>query len=205
MSLGGHDYLATLVPLRGANALDLQAAELLAMPLDPFLAPFNRLLLWILGAGAAGLLLALLVALVSARSVTAPLARLTNATAALALGERIDLPEPATKDEVGLLTDRFRALIAELKAKEEMVAMLEQVRSAGAVNTRVAKEADMTVVDVDATVSLLGKPMPAPKRLTIKEGEVFASRYKRCGSRGASPTATCCAPTISPRPTASPS
>ena len=184
VSLGGHDYLATLVPLRGANALDLQAAELLAMPLDPFLAPFNRLRFWILGAGAAGLLLALLVALVSARSVTAPLASLTNATAALALGERIELPEPATKDEVGLLTDRFRALIAELRAKEEMVAMLEQVRSAGAVNTRVAKEADMTVVDVDATVSLLGKPMPAPKRLTIKEGEVFASRYKVEGVLG---------------------
>ena len=184
MSLEGHDYLATLVPLRGVNALDLQASELLAMPLDPFLAPFNRLKGWILGAGAAGLLLALLVALVSARSVTAPLARLTDATAALAQGERIELPERPAKDEVGLLTERFRGLIAELKAKEEMVAMLEQVRSAGAVNTRVAMQADMTVVDVDATVSLLGKPLPAPKRLTIKEGEVFASRYKVEGVLG---------------------
>ena len=184
VSLGGHDYLATLVPLRGANALNLQAAELLAMPLDPFLAPFNQLRLWILGAGAAGLLLALLVALVSARSVTAPLANLTEATAALAEGRRPELPESGQKDEVGLLTDRFRGLIAELKAKEDMVAMLEQVRSAGAVNTRVAKEADMTVVDVDATVSLLGKPLPAPRRLTIKEGETFAGRYKVEGVLG---------------------
>lgn len=178
ISLGGHDYLATLVPLRGVNAADLQAAELLAMPLDRFMAPFNRLLFWILGAGAAGLLLALLVALVSARSVTAPLAHLTEATSALAAGNRIDLPESSRQDEVGLLTNRFRQLLAELKAKEDMVAMLEQVRSAGAVNTRVAKEADMTVVDVDATVSLLGKPMPSPRRLTIKEGETFAGRYK---------------------------
>jgi serine/threonine-protein kinase len=184
MNLQGHDYLATLVPLRGVNALDLQAGELLAMPLDPFMAPFDRLKGWILGAGAAGLLLALLVALVSARSVTAPLAHLTEATSALAEGKRIELPESSQMDEVGLLTERFRGLLAELKAKEEMVAMLEQVRSAGAVNTRVAKEADMTVVDVDATVSLLGKPLPSPKRLTVKEGETFAGRYKVEGVLG---------------------
>lgn len=184
VSLNGHDYLATLVPLRGANALDLQAAELLAMPLDPFLAPFTRLQVWIIGAGAAGLLLALLVALASARSVTAPLARLTEATAALAEGRRPELPESGQEDEVGLLTDRFRGLIAELKAKEEMVAMLEQVRSDSAGSTRVAKEADMTVVDVDATVSLLGKPLPAPRRLTIKEGETFAGRYRVEGVLG---------------------
>ncbi|HET8901081.1 MAG TPA: protein kinase [Holophagaceae bacterium] len=184
LTLGGHDYLATLVPLRGANALDLQAAELLVMPLEPFLAPFNRLRLWILGAGAAGLLLALLVALVSARSVTAPLAHLTEATAALAEGRRPELPASGQMDEVGLLTDRFRGLMEELKAKEDMVAMLEQVRSAGAVNTRVAKDADMTVVDVDATVSLLGKPLPSPKRLTIKEGETFAGRYRVDGVLG---------------------
>ncbi|MBS1766931.1 MAG: protein kinase [Acidobacteria bacterium] len=184
LRIEGHDYLATLVPLRGVNALDLQAAEMLAMPLDPFMAPFDRLKGWILGAGAAGLLLALLVALVSARSVTAPLARLADATSRLAGGERIELPEPTAKDEVGLLTERFRGLIAELRAKEEMVAMLEQVRSGGAVNTRIAAQADMTVVDVDATVSLLGKSLPAPKRLTIKEGEVFASRYKVEGVLG---------------------
>ncbi|HZU52959.1 MAG TPA: protein kinase, partial [Holophagaceae bacterium] len=184
ISLGGHSFLATLVPLRGANALDLQAAELLVMPLDRFLAPFNHLLFWILGAGAAGLLLALVVALLSARSVTAPLAHLTEATSALAEGKRIELPESTQKDEVGLLTERFRGLLEELKAKEEMVAMLEQVRSGGAVNTRVAKEADMTVVDVDATVSLLGKPLPPPKRLTIKEGETFAGRYKVEGVLG---------------------
>lgn len=184
ISLGGHSFLATLVPLRGANALDLQAAELLVMPLDRFLAPFNRLLFWILGAGAGGLLLALVVALLSARSVTAPLAHLTEATSALAEGKRIELPESTQKDEVGLLTERFRGLLSELKAKEDMVAMLEQVRSGGAVNTRVAKEADMTVVDVDATVSLLGKPLPSPKRLTIKEGETFAGRYKVEGVLG---------------------
>lgn len=185
LSLGGHDQLATLVPLRGANAADLQAAELLVMPLDPFLAPYTRLRYWILGAGAAGLLLALLVALFSARSVTAPLERLTDATAALVEGRRPDLPESNQRDEVGLLTDRFRGLLSELKAKEDMVAMLEQVRSAGAVqHTRATKEAEMTVVDVDATVSLLGQPMPAPKRLTIKEGETFAGRYRVEGVLG---------------------
>lgn len=184
ITLGGHDQLATLVPLRGANAADLQAAELLVMPLDPFLAPYTRLRYWILGAGAAGLLLALLVALLSARSVTAPLAHLTEATAALAEGRRPDLPEVAQKDEVGLLTDRFRGLLSELKAKEDMVAMLEQVRSTGAGQTRATKDADMTVVDVDATVSLLGQPLPAPKRLTIKEGETFAGRYRVEGVLG---------------------
>ncbi|HEU4951468.1 MAG TPA: protein kinase [Holophagaceae bacterium] len=183
VELGGHAYLATLVPLRGANALDLQATELLAMPLEPFLAPFNRLRLWILGAGAAGLLLALLVALLSARSVTAPLGRLTEATAALAEGRRPELPVTPGGDEVGLLTERFRALIAELKAKEDMVAMLEQVQAASAHNTRIA-QADVTVVDVDATVSLLGKPLPSPRRLTLKEGETFAGRYKVEGVLG---------------------
>ncbi|MBK8726865.1 MAG: protein kinase [Holophagaceae bacterium] len=198
LEIGGQPYLAVLAPLKAANALDLEVADLVLMPLDPFLAPFNAIRNAILVAGALGLLIAILVALTSARRVTAPLASLTQAAVALSEGERPEIPALKGEDEVGYLTLAFRALLAELRAKDELLAALEAVRAqdgsgggmAGGLHTMGSK-VGMSVVDLDATVRItesqaIRGEMPALQRktITLKPGDIFAGRYRIDGILG---------------------
>lgn len=196
VTVGSKPYLAMLAPLRGANAVDLEVADLLLMPLDPFLAPFRLIRNVILVAGALGLVIAIIVALSSARRVTAPLAHLTEAAVLLSEGERPEIPALKGEDEVGYLTLAFRALLSELKAKDELLAALESVRAqegggmAEGLHTMGSK-VGMSVVDIDATVRLTDSmairgEMPAPQKrtVTLKPGDVFAARYRIEGILG---------------------
>jgi serine/threonine-protein kinase len=172
-------------------------ADLVLMPLDPFLAPFTKIRNAILLAGALGLAFATVFALTSARRVTAPLASLTAATAALSQGERPEIPALQSQDEVGYLTQAFRALLAELKAKDELLAALESVRAqegsggmAGGLESMGSK-VGMSVVDLEATVRLTQSqalrgelPEPQKKTLTLRPGDIFAGRYRIEGVLG---------------------
>jgi serine/threonine-protein kinase len=186
-------YLAVLAPLKGVNALDLQIGDVVMMPLEPFLAPFATIRNVILATGAGGLLLAIILSLTSSRAVTSPLAALARATALLAEGERPEIPALNSQDEVGYLTQAFRAMLSELKAKDELLAALENLdsgngrRGMGAEMESVAQSRlSMSAVDVDATMVLptasqvMQGAVPAPqrKRVTLKEGEIFAGRYR---------------------------
>ena len=106
--IDGRNYLGMISPLHGVNALDLEMADALMMPVDPLLAPFRNLQRAILAVGAAGLVVALALSLRSARKVTAPLKTLAAAAQSLAEG---DPPESLglepTADEVGVLTRTF--------------------------------------------------------------------------------------------------
>ncbi|HJV21625.1 MAG TPA: protein kinase, partial [Holophagaceae bacterium] len=183
VQLDGHDQLAILARMNGANALDLRMAELITVPLAPYLRPFQVIQRAILGVGLGGMLVALLLALGTARKVTAPLARLTEATAVLAEGGRPELPRGGS-DEVGVLTQAFRALLGELKAKEDLLTALESLRAAEQSQDALSK-VGMSMVDVDATVVMPsasqvaagGVPMLQRRRVTLKEGETFGGRY----------------------------
>lgn len=183
LPIEGNDHLAVLARLDGANAADLGMANLITMPLEPFTRPFRTLQQAILLAGGLGMLLALLVALATARAVTAPLARLTQATGALAEGARPELPA-AGSDEVGSLTAAFRLLLSELKAKEELIVALEKVRGAEA--SRDLSKVGMSMVDVDATMMIPSAsqmaagavPQMQKRTLTLKEGDAFGDRYR---------------------------
>jgi serine/threonine-protein kinase len=197
LGIGGHPYLAVLAPLKAANALDLEVADLVLMPLDPFLAPFNAIRNAILLAGAVGLVLSMLFSLASAKRVTAPLASLTHAAVALSEGERPEIPALKGEDEVGYLTLAFRALLSELKAKDELLAAMEAVRAqqgsggmAGGLDT-MGSRVGMSVVDIDATVSITESqairgelPAPQKKTITLKPGDLFAGRYRIEGILG---------------------
>ncbi|MBL0211275.1 MAG: protein kinase [Holophagaceae bacterium] len=193
VALEGRPYLAVLAPLKGVNALDLRIADVVMMPLEPFLAPFVTIRNVILATGAGGLLLAMIFSLTSSRAVTSPLSALARATAQLAEGERPEIPALNSQDEVGYLTQAFRAMLSELKAKDELLAALEHLdpkdgrRGMGAEMESVAQSrVSMSAVDVDATIMLATTsqvmrgedPSPQRKRVTLKEGEIFAGRYR---------------------------
>jgi serine/threonine-protein kinase len=174
LDLDGRPYLGMLTALRGVNALDLEMAGILLMPVDPLLAPFRTVQRAILGAGLAGLALALALSLRSARRVTAPLQVLVGATEALAQGRAPGtLPVLPGGDEVGRLTRAFRSMQAELRAKDELLALLDPVRAPGPEPTPAPGAHDPTAP--------VARPAPdAPPALpdALREGSVFAGRYR---------------------------
>jgi len=190
----GRTYLGMISPLRGVNALDLEMANVLLMPVDPLLAPFRNLQRAILAVGLAGLLVALGLSLRSARKVTAPLKTLANAAEALAQGQR---PETLTivpsQDEVGVLTRAFKSMLAELRAKDDLLALLETARRAPAGRGASIDPAPGSPLpggppSVDEATRRLGPavsrheddPLPA----ALREGGVFATRYRVDGLLG---------------------
>ena len=153
LTVEGRPYLGMLSALRGVNALDLEMAGFLMMPMEPLLAPFRTLQRAILWAGVAGICIALWLGLLSARRVTAPLQALVAATEAVAAGRA---PEtlalvPGT-DEVGMLTRAFRSMQSELQAKDDLLALLDKTRGAA--------------------------HGPPPEPAEVRVGETFAARYR---------------------------
>jgi serine/threonine-protein kinase len=184
LDLDGQRYLGMLSPLRGVNALDLEMAELLMMPVEPLLAPFRTLQRAILAAGLAGLLLALWIGLRSARGVTAPLQLLVAATEALAEGQPpVPLPPEPGPDEVGALTRAFRSMQRELQAKDAMLAILAKAQP-------VARGEATLPPPATSPPALAGAPpapgAPEPDGLPpgLREGAAFAGRYRVDGILG---------------------
>lgn len=195
--VAGRTHLGMISPLRGVNALDLEMADVLMMPMDPLLAPFRNLQKAILIVGILGLLAALGLSLHSARKVTAPLKALATAAEALAEGEP---PETLAilpgKDEVGVLTRTFKTMLAELRAKDDLLALLEttrrgQGRSGPAVlptspaSALMEVGADPALNELTVRLGSLaskdeGEALPA----VLQEGEVFAGRYRVEGLLG---------------------
>lgn len=186
--LDGRTYLGRISPLRGVNALDLEMAEVLLMPVDPLLAPFRNLQRAILAVGAAGLFVALGLSLWSARKVTAPLKTLAGAAEALAGGQ---WPETVTlvpsPDEVGVLTRTFKAMLAELRAKDDLLTLLETARKGPAPDPAPRPPAPAPWSQDEATrrlepaaVRRTEEPLPT----ALREGGVFAARYRVDGLLG---------------------
>ncbi|HEX7554285.1 MAG TPA: protein kinase, partial [Geothrix sp.] len=194
--VAGRNYLGMISPIRGVNALDLEMADVLLMPMDPLLAPFRNLQKAILAVGVVGLFVALGLSLRSARKVTAPLNALAAAAEALAEGEAPEtLSIIPTQDEVGVLTRTFNSMLGELKAKAELLALLDKTRrdqgerpAGGPPPSRALKrEAGLDPASDDATrrlrsLALIAEDQPLPAAL--QEGGTFAGRYRVEGLLG---------------------
>jgi serine/threonine-protein kinase len=184
--VGGRNYLGMVSPIRGVNALDLEMAEVLLMPVDPLLAPFRNLQRAILAVGAAGLLVALALSLRSARKVTAPLKELAAATEALAAGEPLEtLALSPTQDEVGVLTRAFKSMVAELKVKDDLLALLASARKRpmeGSAKPPVLRPPSLGETGIDeATRRLVPAATPVPEEplpAALGIGATFAGRYR---------------------------
>lgn len=186
LMLEDKEQLAMLVGMKGIGAESLQMAKLVTVPLDPFLRPFQKLQHAIVGAGALALVLALLLALTTARSVTAPLTRLTLAVGELAEGRRPELPQNVHRDEVGALARGFRTLLSELKAKEELLTALEQLRDAQ-VSQDLPFEMSHSESGQETTTPIRQSPeartgpiktLVPTARFNFKAGDMFAGRFR---------------------------
>ncbi len=182
LELDGRSYLGMISPVRGVNALDLEMACVLLLPTEPLLAPFRTLQRAIMAVGAAGLLLALWLGQRSARSVTAPLQALASAAGALAEGHTPEaLALVASQDEVGVLTRTFRSMLAELQAKDDLLALLA---SAGKVKAPAAATAAPHLPEATIALKTAARADDELLPAQLKAGEVFAGRYRVEGLLG---------------------
>ena len=182
VQLEGQDHLGMLCAMQG-SAPGLELAELVTVPLAPFLRPFHMIQEAILWVGLLAMGLGLILALRTAHAVTAPLAGLTRAMAALAEGDRPNLPPAPGRDEVGDLSRAFRTLLAELKAKDELLHALEQIRSAqgshsGPGLTLTVPEDTIMLGATDDTRTQGTGPGPGPEPLVLRKGDRLGDRYR---------------------------
>jgi class 3 adenylate cyclase/HAMP domain-containing protein len=118
-----------LIPQRLTPAGGTAAASVIAVPLDPVLAPFERIQRVAGLAGAFALLLAAILATVLSRGLTRPVERLVAATRRVARGE-YDVRVPVrANDEIGTLGAAFNRMAEGLQLKERYRGVLDKVVS----------------------------------------------------------------------------
>jgi len=108
---------------------DSEGLRIAAVPLEPFLAPLDRItaILWITGAGS--MALALVLALGLGRRLAGPARRLAAAAAAVAEGKLDTTVEVTSGDELGRLAGAFNDMTAGLRLKEQYRGVLDKVVS----------------------------------------------------------------------------
>lgn len=103
--------------------------RVVAVPLDPVLAPFRRIGRALLVGGLGALVLALLVGWALSRGLTRPVRALAAATERVARGDlEVQVPE-RSRDEVGRLAGAFNRMTRDLRLKEEYRSVLDKVVS----------------------------------------------------------------------------
>jgi eukaryotic-like serine/threonine-protein kinase len=168
LSAGGEPWVGVVGPLRTADgravagfaALRSRGAEL---------APYTALqqtLVWSFGAG---LLLALVSALVIARQVTQPVRQLVSLTRDVSEGRFPEKFEVSSRDEVGELASAFGRMVADLKQKQELVEYLQSTGGAPTVELAVTPPGG-------GPTQPGGPPRSAPR--TLRPGQVLADRYE---------------------------
>jgi len=103
--------------------------RVLAVPLDPALAPFDRILLALLITGGLALVLAFGVSLFLARGLTRPVEAMVAATRRVAVGDYEARVQVNTRDELSVLADAFNEMTIGLQLKEQYRGVLDKVVS----------------------------------------------------------------------------
>ena len=127
--IGSTHYVGLGDVLRSAGGTPL-GGFLMLRNRDAEFATFARLQRTILLTGGIGIVVAALLSLLLARQMTRPLGRLMDATKRAADGD-YDAKFPTTsRDEIGTLADAFRALLADLREKQQLVEFLSSTDQA---------------------------------------------------------------------------
>jgi HAMP domain-containing protein/predicted Ser/Thr protein kinase len=171
IELGGQTWVGSRATIATASGVPI-GGFLALRSLDQELAAtgFTDLQRALLIAGGAGVLLALIVSLVTARQVARPVTQLANATRRAAEGDyAAEIPEGGS-DEIGTLASAFRRLLADLKDKQALVDFLSATAPGG---TRV-----QTMVTNAADAATLKIPTGASGVNVLAPGQTFGNRYE---------------------------
>jgi HAMP domain-containing protein/predicted Ser/Thr protein kinase/type II secretory pathway pseudopilin PulG len=162
-TIGGTNFVALGQPLRSASGAQL-GGFLVLRNKDAEFAAFYRLRNIILGGGALGLLIAGLLSFAIARQITRPVMQLVDATKRAADGDYTADINVKAGGEIGTLANAFRAMLADLRSKQELVALL----GGGAAG-------DARTVQI---LAVTGTVASAVQQVGIAPGQRFAQRYE---------------------------
>ncbi len=157
LTLHGHTFLATALPIRSGGGEPI-AGVIVARSKDEEMAVFRQIRRSLLVVGLVLALVSLPTSLLWALSLSRPIRRLADAAEEIGRGE-LDVDLPRASGELGLLARAFGSMVAELKAK----AALEAVVAGG----------QLRVDETPTLVSGLG-----PEGVDLGTSGAFAGRYE---------------------------
>ena len=158
----GNQHLIGLAGAIRSPSGDVRGGFVALRSRESELAAFNALQRTMLLAVALGVVLALVFAFVQARQITGPVRRLAVATRKIQEGDYgVDI-EVQSRDEIGILSQAFKGLVEDLKAKD---ALVEYMMSAS------GSAATQPIASVPTEVrAVAGEP--------LRPGVTFAGRYE---------------------------
>jgi serine/threonine-protein kinase len=173
VELGDDHYVGRGASLRSAGG-DVLGGFVALRSREAEMAPYVALRRWIVIAGLLGLGVAFVLAFVTARSVAQPVLALADATRRAAEGDYSAVVDVDTNDEVGELASAVRTMLADLREKEALVAVMRTPRTVAPMRPVVAGDVFASVpVDQRATG---GTAVPSTE--PVGPGRVLARRYQ---------------------------
>jgi len=179
VELGGDHYVGRGAALRSAGG-DVLGGFVALRSREAEMAPYVALRRWIAVAGLLGLAVAFVLAFLTARSVARPVLAIADATRRAADGDYGAVVDVDSNDEVGELASAVRTMLADLRAKEALVAVMRAPRPVApllengseSASVSATMEERRTPADITSTGGgLLDAPTP------IMAGRVLARRY----------------------------
>jgi serine/threonine-protein kinase len=128
VQLGSEHYVGRAAALRSAGG-DILGGFVALRSREAEMAPYVALRRWIAAAGLVGLGVAFILAFVTARSVARPVLALADATRRAADGDYSAVVDVDSNDEVGELASAVRTMLADLREKEALVAVMRAPRT----------------------------------------------------------------------------
>jgi len=175
VELGGDHYVGRGAALRSAGG-EVLGGFIALRSKDAELAPYVALRRWILVAGALGLGVAFLLSYLTARSIARPVLALAEATRRAAEGDYSGSVDVRSSDEVGALATAVRTMLADLREKESLVAVLRAAPSA-AIASRALLPSPSPLASV-TTGSSADPLIPVDVGEPIAPGRIVARRYE---------------------------
>ncbi|MDP3774406.1 MAG: protein kinase, partial [Gemmatimonadales bacterium] len=161
--------------LRTPGAEEARGGYLTLRSLDAELAGFRRLQRTLALAAIVGLVLAMLASWLVAHRITDPVKALVGATRRVAEGDYTGSVQVTSRDEIGELASAFRAMMEELKAKQQLVEFLS-TRSGEVTQPIYTAGGDVASATMVRSV--------ASKTGMLEPGATFANRYEVKGILG---------------------
>jgi len=171
--IGHEKYIGVSRPLTNLDGKVL-GCFIAFRSLDRELFAFRQFQKNILFVGIGMMVVAFLLSFIGSRQITGPLRKLTNAINEVKEGN-YDVPiETNSNDEVGILAESFRKLLAQLKEKQQLVEFLSQQPTiAGAAATTIA-----TTEPTRPSTTPASTLQSSGSLATIGPGSVLAGRYE---------------------------
>ena len=173
LEVGSEHYVGRGAALRSAGG-EVLGGFIALRSREAELAPYVALRRWIVAAGVLGLGVAFVLSYLTARSVARPVLALADATQRAADGDYSAVVDVRSNDEVGALATAVRKMLADLREKEALVAVL---RSAPPAARPVEETSAVTAAFGPAVSHVVSPALAAETQEPLVAGRVLARRY----------------------------